>query len=322
MKRVVFMGSPEMALPSLHALAGDKSVTLSGVIAQPDRPAGRKRRMQPCAVKATAQELGVPVSTPAKAGSEEGLASLRAFEPDMLVVCAYGQILPEALLTMPPLGSFNLHFSLLPRWRGASPVQAALLAGDAATGVSLQKMALALDAGPLVASTEPMAIQPDDTAESLGGRLAQASAQLLLRALPAVLAGNAALSPQDEDAVTFCRTIKKTQGAVDWTAENAVDIDRKCRAYTPWPGCFGYLGERRVAFTELRVLEESGAFGNPGVLTREGVIDAAVGRISLLRIKPEGKGPMALQDFVNGAPGVVGRQFTPGPVPPGGTRSR
>ncbi|MBI3992596.1 MAG: methionyl-tRNA formyltransferase [Candidatus Lambdaproteobacteria bacterium] len=319
MTRVVFMGSPDMALPSLRVLAAHPQVTLAGVISQPDRPAGRARREQPCPVKTEAMAMGLPVATPLKAGGPEGLAQLQDFDPALIVVCAYGQILPERLLALPPLGCFNLHFSLLPRWRGASPVQAALLAGDTHTGVSLQRMVLALDAGPLVACTPPLPIAPHDTAGSLGERLAAVAGDLLRDTLPVLLCGHPPLTPQDDARATFCRTIKKAQGAVNWAAESAQEIERKRRAYTPWPGCYGYLGARRIAFEALRVVQAgdgapSGATAAaPGVLQAGGIVAAREGAVQLLRVKPEGKAAMDIEAFLNGAPDALGGTFMPGP---------
>ncbi len=314
MTRVVFMGSPEMAVPSLEALAAQPGVRVVGVLSQPDRPAGRKRRLQPCAVRLAAQRLGLPTGTPEKAGSAEGLALLRDWAPELVVVCAYGQLLPQTVLDLPPLGSFNLHFSLLPRWRGASPVQAALLAGDTHTGVSLQRMVMALDAGPLVLSTSPLPIGAADTAESLGSRLAGAAAQLLTQALPLLLSGAAPELEQDEAGVTFCRTIKKAQGAVDFAQEDATAIERKVRAYTPWPGCHVYVGARRLGLERVAVQSTDKGGDAVGVLQADGSVQTRHGRLQLLSVQPEGKRAMPLADFINGMPQALRQPLTPQPV--------
>jgi methionyl-tRNA formyltransferase len=311
MTRAVFMGSPEMAVPSLEALAAYPGVRVVGVLSQPDRPAGRRRRLQPCPVRQAARRLGLATGTPEKAGSAEGLALLRQWAPELVVVCAYGQLLPAPVLDLPPLGSFNLHFSLLPRWRGASPVQAALLAGDAHTGVSLQRMVMALDAGPLVASTAPLPIAPTDTAETLGGRLAVAAGDLLTRALPLLLGGAPPEREQDEAGVTFCRTIKKAQGAVDFAQEDAAAIERKVRAYTPWPGCHVYAGARRLGLAQVAVLSANETPGPVGVLQADGSVQTRQGRLQLLVVKPEGKRAMPVADFINGMPQAVGLPLTP-----------
>ncbi|MDH4226013.1 MAG: methionyl-tRNA formyltransferase, partial [Deltaproteobacteria bacterium] len=217
MKRVVFMGSPALAIPSLKALqsywaAHPGEIQVTGVFTQPDKPAGRRRKLTPCPVKQAALDMGLEVLTPLKSGGPDALEALARWRPDFVVVCAYGKLLPRRVLDVPPLGCFNLHFSLLPRWRGASPIQAAILAGDTATGVSLQRMVMQLDAGP-VALEAPAAILPDDTAGVLGQRLADLSGELLTRALPDLLQGRLSHKPQDESAVTLCHTIRKEDGA-------------------------------------------------------------------------------------------------------------
>lgn len=316
MTRTVFLGSPALALPSLRALAGASGIEMAGVVAQPDRPAGRRRRLQPCAVKEEALRLELPVFTPERIREESSLRTLRDWKVELAIVCAYGQIFPRALLDLPPLGCFNLHFSLLPRWRGASPVQAALLAGDETTGVSLQRMAMELDAGEIVAETPPMPIAPGDTAASLGERLAEAAAALLVGSLPLLQGGNPPLKPQDPSRVTHCRIIRKAEGAVDFGRESAEEIERKCRAFTPWPGCFSYLGGRRLGLLRLELAgpPPRPAPGGRGVLQPDGRIAARDGWIRLLEVKPEGKGAMSLAAFLNGNPGAAGTALTAAPA--------
>jgi methionyl-tRNA formyltransferase len=318
MTRTVFLGSPATALPSLRALLACEGVQVLGAVTQPDRPVGRGRKLQPCPVRQEALAAGLPVLTPARIAAPEALAALRDWAPELAIVCAYGQLLPAALLSLPRLGCYNLHFSLLPRWRGASPVQAALLAGDAATGVSLQRMLLELDAGDLVAETEPLPIGPDDTAQSLGERLAGAAATLLARSLPALLGGDPPRRPQDPAAVTHCRLIRKEQGAVDFAAEDAAQIERKCRAYTPWPGCFAFLGARRLGLTRLVPAEAppqaEAAAAPPGTLLADGRVRARAGWLRLETVQPEGKAPMAFAAFRNGNPGAVGARLAPRPA--------
>jgi methionyl-tRNA formyltransferase len=312
------MGSPQVALPVLRVLVESPLCDVAGVFAQPDRPVGRGRRMQPCPVAEEARAQGLPVHTPEKAGTPETLAVLREAEPDLLVVCAYGQILPASVLELPRRGSFNLHFSLLPRWRGASPVQAAILAGDGTTGVSLQKMVLELDAGPVVAETAPMPILPDDTGASLAERLSGAAADLLRDALPGLLEGDFSLKEQDAAQATFCRTIRKEAGRIDWEGATAGEIERKVRAYTPWPGCYSFLGDLRLGIGALQVVPQQDADAErhpPGTFLKEGIVPAAQGWVRLVEVKPAGKGGMPLQAFLNGAPWAVGKRLTPEPQP-------
>lgn len=318
---IVFMGSPDLAVPSLQALAREAprhGAGVTGVFAQPDRPVGRHREPRPCPVAAEARRLGIPVFTPAKLRSPEGEAALRSLSPALVVVCAYGHILPQGVLDLPPLGCFNLHFSLLPRWRGASPVQAAILTGDAVTGVTLQRMVAELDAGPVAAASAPEPLRPDDTAATLGARLAEIAAALLTRALPGLLSGQVPLTPQDPTQVTICRTLRKEDGAIDWERSSAAEVERKVRAYTPWPGCHGFLGGRRLALVRVAVATEAGetpaaAPPAPGTLLPGGRVACAQGCVRLLRVKPEGKAEMAWEDFVRGAPGVIGQRLLPRP---------
>lgn len=313
MHSVVFLGSPAAALPSLRALAGQEHCRIAGVFTQPDKPFGRGRKARPSPVRSEAEALGLPVFTPERIGAGAGLETLRRLRPQLAIVCAYGQIFPERVLALPPLGCFNLHFSLLPRWRGASPVQAAILAGDAETGVSLQKIVLALDAGAIVAASRPVTILPRETAGALTARLAEISADVLVSALPLLLRGDPPLREQDESAVTTCRTIPKQAGAVDWSREGAVEIERKVRAFTPWPGCHCFLGDRRLGLVSLEVVEpeQPQEAPPPGTLLPGGLVRAREGWVRLLEVKPEGKGAMAVSAFLNGAPDAVGRMLLP-----------
>ncbi|HKI98473.1 MAG TPA: methionyl-tRNA formyltransferase [bacterium] len=315
MTRTVFLGSPATALPSLRALADHAAVRLVGVVTQPDKPTGRGRKLQPCPVRAEAEALGLPVLTPRRIREPEALEALRAWAPELAIVCAYGQILPENLLNLPPLVCYNLHFSLLPRWRGASPVQAAILAGDATTGVSLQRMVAELDAGDVVAETPPLPIAPDDTAQSLAERLAVEAGALLVRSLPLLLTGDPPRRPQDPAAVTHCRVIRKEQGAVDFAAEDAAPIERKCRAYTPWPGCHAFVGTRRLGLVRLALADPpadaSQAATLPGTLLADGRVRARAGWLRLEVVRPEGKGDMPFAAFRNGNPAAIGALLTP-----------
>lgn len=320
---IVFMGSPDLAVPSLRALAQaapGHGAEIVGVFAQPDRPVGRHRTPQPCPVAAAAQGLGFAVFKPEKLRDPEGQTALRGLQPRLVIVCAYGHLLPQGLLDLPPLGCFNLHFSLLPRWRGASPVQAAILAGDAMTGVSLQRMVAALDAGPLVAESAPVPIGPDDTAGTLGQRLATVSADLLARALPLLLSGRSPLQPQDEARVTTCRTLRKEDGAIDFAREDASSVHRKVRAFTPWPGCHAFLGSRRLGLVRVAVATDAEAAplaAQPvpaGTILPGGLVAAASGCVRLVEVKPEGKAAMSWSDFARGAPQAVGAQLTARPA--------
>jgi methionyl-tRNA formyltransferase len=320
---IVFMGSPDVAVPSLRALVRAVpalGATVTGVFAQPDRPVGRHRTPQPCPVAAAAQDLGIATFKPSKLRSPEGEAALRDLHPELVIVCAYGHILSQLLLDLAPLGCFNLHFSLLPRWRGASPLQAALLAGDTVTGVSLQRMVMELDAGPLAAKSAPVPIGPGDTAFTLGVRLAEVSAQLLSATLPTLLGGNPTLRPQDPAHVALCRTLRKEDGAIRWDVESATAIERRVRAFTPWPGCHGFLGARRLGLVRVALATDAEAAplaAQPvpaGTILPGGLVVAATGCVRLVEVKPEGKGAMPWADFARGNPGAVGAKLTPDPA--------
>jgi methionyl-tRNA formyltransferase len=316
MPPIVFMGTPEWAVPSLRAVARHPEARLVGVFTQAAKPAGRGRRVRPTPVQSAAEALGVPTVAPEKAGDPEAMAALAAWRPALIVVCAYGRILPARVLEHPPLGCYNLHFSLLPRWRGASPVQAALLAGDETTGVSLQRMVRALDAGAIAAETPPMPIAPGDTAGTLGERLAGAAARLIAGALPMLLRGDPPLREQDPAAVTLCRILRKEDGAIHWERDDADHIRRQWRAYMPWPGSYGFLGKRRIEFTRLEVGELTAApherwpAAAPGTLLPEGWVPAREGFVRLLEVKPEGRRAMAFADFLRGQPRVLGMRLT------------
>ena len=301
--RLLFMGTPEWAIPTLQALV-DSDHEVCGVLTQPDRPAGRKKQMLASPVKQWAQEHGLPVFTPEKAGNNESFQLLKTLGADLYLVCAYGQILPQSLLELPDRGCFNLHFSKLPRWRGASPVQAAILAGDLTTGVSLQRMVLRLDAGPLVAESEDEAIRIDDSAESLGSRLSHKGAELTRKTLPILLEGNQKGVEQDDSRATYCRLIRKEQGRIDWMQEDAKAIDRKLRAFKPWPGiyCFGPDG-KRLQLMELEVID---AELEPGLVGDGLLVGTLSGCLRILRIREEGKKEMDAASFLNGHPGFCG----------------
>ena len=311
------MGSPATAVPTLKALAGHPACRLVGVFTQPDRPVGRSRNPQPCPVKAAALALNLPVFTPEKIRSAEAVEQWGDLRPDIAIVCAYGQLLGQAVLELPRLGGYNLHFSLLPRWRGASPVQAAILAGDAVTGVTFQRMVLELDAGPIAAETQPILIRPEDTAETLSGRLAEAAAELLASTLPRLLKGSPPLREQDGAEVTRCRTLAKEAGAIRWEAETAVEVERKVRAFTPWPGCFSYLGQRRLGIARVEIAAPPAAAPEeapaPGTLGAGGLVPTREGWVRLLEVKPEGKRAMPATAFLNGMPDALGTVLRPAP---------
>lgn len=229
--RILFLGTAELACPCLEALAGQDIV---GVITQPDRPKGRSLQLAPPPVKVTAGKLNLPVTQPEKI--RDAVEEIRALRPALIVVVAYGQILPPAILAIPGQGCINVHTSLLPRWRGASPIQSAILAGDSETGVTTMYMDEKMDHGDIILQRrEP--IRPDDTSATLHDRLAQLGAGLLAETVALIAAGKAPRRPQDETQVTSARKFTKEDGRIDWT-KPAAEIERQIRAFNPWPGAF------------------------------------------------------------------------------------
>jgi len=296
--RIVFMGSPEFALPTLRELAAHYTVV--GVVTQPDRPAGRGQKLTPPPVKVLAQSLGLPVIQPEKLRQPEAMAQLQAWQPDLIVVAAFGQILRQNVLDLPTYGCLNVHASLLPRWRGAAPIQAALLHGDKETGVTIMKMDAGVDTGPILSQRrEP--IREDDNAATLSQRLAELGAQLLLETLPDYLAGRITPQPQDERLATYAPMLKKEDGRLDWHLP-AEALVRKVQAFTPWPGA--YLEFRGLPLKVLRahaVATERLRPGQRGVLEGRPALGTAQGSLVLDEVQPAGKRPMAGSDFLRGA---------------------
>ncbi len=282
--RVVFFGTPQWAVPALAALAGSRH-RVAGVVTAPDRPRGRSRRPRPSPVKALALERGLgPVLQPETLRGRSPREAILDLSPGVLVVVAYGKILPGRLLDAPPLGAVNVHFSLLPRHRGASPVQHAILAGDRETGVTTMRMDRGLDTGPVLLA-ERVSIGPRENAEQLGGRLAELGAELLLRTLDGLEAGTLVPRPQPGEGVTWAPPLAREMGIVRW-AEPAENIDRKVRAFTPWPPVVagGPRGPVRLVEAEPLAGERTGA--EPGTILRRAgeSIDVAAGDGTILRV--------------------------------------
>jgi len=299
-QRIVFMGSPDFAVPALEALADHYS--LAGVVTQPDRPAGRGGILKPPAVKAAALHLGIPVIQPEKLRNPEALAQLRTWAPDLIVVAAFGQILRPNVLDLPKFGCINIHGSLLPRGRGAAPIQAAILAGDQETGITIMKMDPGVDTGPVLIQ-RAIPISPEDTAGSLFKKLAPIGAELLLETLPPYLSGDLQPKPQPAEGVTYAPMLKKEDGLLDFT-QPATALERRVRAFNPWPGTwFEWNG------TLVKVLHaQASAEKSPGAGLRfifEGypAIGTSMGMLILEEIQLAGKKSMPGKAFLAGARG-------------------
>lgn len=308
MTRVIFMGTPDFAVPTLAALA-ESSYRLAGVVTQPDRPAGRGRKLEVSPVKAFAQRHGVPILQPPALKTPEAVADLAALRPDVIVVAAFGQILRPAVLDLPPHGCINVHASLLPRWRGAAPVQAAILAGDQVTGVTIMRMDAGMDTGPILAQTA-LAIQAHDTGGSLTDRLAQQGADLLIDTLPRWLAGEITPQPQDASLATLCRPLRKEQGQVDWTRP-AGEIARAVRAFNPWPAASTAWQGQPLKILQAEALP--GPSGEPPGLARQVAGDVVVstgdGLLRLDLVQLAGRAAMPGRDFARGQRAFVGSQL-------------
>lgn len=324
--RVIFFGTAPLAVPCLETLAGAPDLELVAVVTQPDRPRGRDLRLQPTPVKEAALRLGLPVWQPLRCREPEFLDRVRGVAPDLIVVVAYGQILPPALLQIPPRGCLNVHASLLPRHRGAAPIQWALLEGDPETGVTLMLMDAGLDTGPLLAR-ERIPILPHDTAQTLHDRLAGLGAVLLRRTLPDYLAGRITPVPQAAEGATYARKLTKEDGRLDWTRP-AVELHRRVRALTPWPGTYTYLpaGERRVLLKIWAAQVVPAAAGEPGsVLAADAagvVVRCGTDALCLTELQREGGRRLPAAEFLAGHRIEPGTRLDPpaaatGPSDPG-----
>lgn len=310
---IVFAGSPEFAIPSLRALV-ESGHTVPGVLTQPDRPAGRGRTLRPSPIKAFAEEQGLDVLQPETlhdAGIREQLAAL---SPDVMVIVAYGQLLPATVLDIPAAGCVNVHASVLPRWRGASPVHAAILAGDPTTGASIMRMDAGLDTGPVYA-TKTLEIGATETTGELEARLAESGAALLVETLPGILDGTATAHKQDEAAATYAARINKSDAQIDWNAP-AIKIDRQIRAYNPWPVAYTMLDEQRMRCWSAVPLGRPGATpaAEPGAVI---AVDAAGidvqtghGVLRIRELQMPGRQRMRAVDFANGYP-VLDKRLGP-----------
>jgi methionyl-tRNA formyltransferase len=296
--RIVFMGSPDFAVPALEALA--VHYPLVGVVTQPDRPAGRGGTLKPPAVKTAALRLGIPVIQPEKLRNPEAMTQLRAWAPDLIVVAAFGQILRPEVLDLPKYGCINIHGSLLPRGRGAAPIQAAILAGDTQTGITIMKMDPGVDTGPML-SQRAISISPQDTAGALFEKLAPLGAELLLETLPRYLSGELQPQPQPAEGATYVSMLKKEDGRLDFN-QPAAALERRVRAFHPWPGTWFELNGAPVKVLRAR----AGAEKSPGAGIRlifEGypAIGTGEGLLVLEEIQPAGKKPMSGKAFLCGA---------------------
>ena len=298
------MGSPDFALPTLEALI-EAGHEIACVYSQPPRPAGRGKRERPTPVHAFAEARGLEVRTPRSLKKAEEQAAFAELGLDAAIVVAYGLILPKAILDAPRLGAFNLHGSLLPRWRGAAPIQRAIMAGDATTGVQVMQMEEGLDTGPILASAETP-IEPDDTTRTLHDRLAALGASLLVSALAAIERGEAVAAPQAAEGVTYAHKITTEETRIDWRLPGR-ELDCRIRGLSPQPGAWFELEGARVKVLMSRL---EGGKGAPGEVLDDALLVACgEGAVRLLQVQREGRPAMAAGDFLRGNPVTAGRRL-------------
>jgi methionyl-tRNA formyltransferase len=311
--RLIFFGTAELACHSLAALAKEPAFAILGVVTQPDRPQGRDLKLRPSPVKELALRLGLRVWQPERARSEAFIQTLRPLEPDLITVAAYGQILPPALLGLPRFGCLNVHASLLPKHRGAAPIQWALLNGDTVTGVTIMQMDATLDTGDVVAQ-QTTAIALTDNAQTLHDRLAALGAELLVKTIPDYVAGKIKPQKQPAEGASYARKLTKEDGRLDWRRP-AAELWNRVRALTPWPGAFTFLPAepRPVLLKVWQAAPEAGAPARPGTILQAGKQDLLVAcgqdALRITELQREGGKRLRVADFLSGFPLRAGQSL-------------
>lgn len=308
--RVLYTSTPEFGVPTLRRLARDQRFQIAGVITQPDKPAGRGLKLTPPPVKLAALDLGIPVLQPKSLRTPEAQAIIRALEPDVGAVVAYGQWIPAEVFDLPPKRTINIHPSLLPRHRGAAPVVAALLAGDDEVGLSAHFVEDEMDAGDVLAQLS-MPVGEGDTTGSLMARLSEAAAPFLVETLAAWVAGDITPKPQDHSQASWIDRLEKTAGLIDWTMPSQ-HIARCCRAFSPWPGSYTFLDGKRLLVHRAQALSAAGGAlpaAKPGTVVRFGSEVAVVtgdGLLRLERVQLESRRVLDVRDLIRGQRAFVG----------------
>ena len=310
--RIIFMGTAELSCASLEKLAHDKNFSVLAVVTQPDKPKGRDLKLTPSPVKVLAEKLNLPVLQPLKARDEQFISELRTLKPDLMVVVAYGQILPQTILDLPQFGCLNVHTSLLPKYRGAAPIQWAIADGEPETGVTIMKMDAGLDTGAIL-STRRTPILATDDSQVLHDRLAQLGAELLAETIPNYVAGKITPQPQPAESSTYAAKIKKEDGRIDWNLP-AQKIWNRLRAFTPWPGAFTFLKSepkpQLLKIWKVEVVEKSGIAGTILAADKTGiVVGCGANGLRILELQREGGRRMSAADFLVGFALRVGDKF-------------
>ena len=295
--RIVFIGAGEIGVPTLEALLKSEH-EIVGIVTQPDKPVGRAQIIEPPPIKKALASAKMPILQPGRIKERRAIEEIRAAEPDVIVVAAYGQILPRDVLEIPKSACLNLHASLLPRWRGAAPIQAVIAAGDQGTGITVMYMDEGLDTGDILLQRNAE-ILPNDTGGSLHDRLAQIAPETLLESLRLLAAGNAPRIPQDNARATYAPKLKREHGQIDWS-QSAEAIERKIRAYNPWPGVFMKVDRQNLKIFSASVVDFN---GQPGEILRSDkdlVVASGKGALSLADVQLEGKRRMSVAEFLRG----------------------
>jgi methionyl-tRNA formyltransferase len=302
--RIVFIGTGDIGVPVLRSLLNSHEHELVGVVTQPDKPVGREQRIEAPPIKAALAGSALPIFQPARIKREEAIAEIHALAPDVIVVMAYGQILPRSVLQIPRVACLNLHASLLPRHRGAAPIQAAILAGDRESGITVMYMDEGLDTGDILLQGK-IEIAPNETGGSLHDRLAQIAPAALLESLPLLSRGGAPRTPQDNTLATNAPKLNREAGRIDW-GQPAETIERKIRAYNPWPGAFTTIAAKSKQPRNLKIfsaiiVDHTGSPGEIAYAAERGLMIAAGSRaLSLQEVQLEGKRRMSATEFVRG----------------------
>jgi methionyl-tRNA formyltransferase len=312
--RIVFIGTGEIGLPTLRMLREWREHELVGIVTQPDKPVGRDQKLTPPPIKAASQQLSVagatsqcelelPILQPTRIKMPEAIDAIRRLDPDVIVVTAYGQILPREVLEIPTIACLNLHASILPRWRGAAPIQAAIAAGDRETGITVMYMDEGLDTGDILFQKK-IEIAPNETGGSLHDKLAQIAPGTLREAISLVAKGDAPRTAQENHLATYAPKLEREHGRLDW-AEPAEVIERKIRAFNPWPGAFTELDQRKLKIFAASIVDQNGKPGE--ILRRENELIVAAGKGALLlkEVQLEGKRRMSAAEFLRGHPRVA-----------------
>ena len=307
MPRVVFMGTPEFAVPTLAALLSEGHDVV-GVLTREDQPAGRGQHLEESPIKKLARANGLPIQQPRTLRDEQAQADLASLTPELIVVAAYGLILPQPVLDLPRYGCINVHGSILPRHRGAAPIAAAILAGDREAGVTIMRMDAGLDTGPMLAKAA-IPIRPRDTTGTLTEKLSELGAELLVETLPGWLNGEITPQPQDEEVATFAPRLSKEAGEIHWE-EPAVQIERRIRAYQPWPSAFTHWRGQRLKVVCASVVEAGEpAEGVPGTVVAAPpgpTVVTGAGRLLLEEVQLAGKRVLPVEVFLRGVQGFIG----------------